>query len=132
MIILISDWPQKWAVSSLSKNLLYANPPDRFIGNHAKAEFYYVLLSNNYVAHGIELEHTNYAGLTHGSDVGKLAAARLVNYSKSGAVLTIPPFLGFYTLIKHYHNVQIASSVQWNSVVAFLQFVATARVILLF
>ena len=89
MILLISDRPQEWAVSFLSKNLLYANPPDRLVGNDAIAEFYYVLLSNNYVVHGIEFERTNHAGLTHGSDVGKLAAATSVNCSASGAVLTI-------------------------------------------
>ena len=62
MILLISDRPQEWAVGFLSKNLLYATPPDWLVDNHAIAEFYYVLLLNNYVAHGIELEHTNRAG----------------------------------------------------------------------
>ena len=84
------------------------------------------------MAHRIELERTNCAESIHGSDVSKLAAARLVNFSESGAVLTIPSLLGFYIFIKHYHNVRIASSMQWYSVVVFLRFVATARVILLF
>ena len=61
MILLINDRPQEWAVGFLSKNLLHATPPNRLIDNHAIAEFYYVLFSNNYVAHGIELERTNYA-----------------------------------------------------------------------
>ena len=89
MILLISDRPPEWAVGFLSKNPLYANPPDRLVGDHAIAKFYYVLLSNNYMAHGIELERTNCVGSTHGLDVSKLATAKSVNRSESGAVLTI-------------------------------------------
>ena len=62
MILLISDRPQEWTVGSLLKNLLYATLPDWLVDNHAIAEFYYVLLLNNYVAHRIEFERTNRAG----------------------------------------------------------------------
>ena len=99
-------------VGFLSKNLLYVIPLNWLVDNHAIVEFYYVSLSNNYVAHGIELERTNCVGSTHGLDIDKLAAARLVNCSEFGVVLTIPPLSGFYVLIKHYHNMRIASSVQ--------------------
>ena len=101
---------KKWAVGFLSKNLLYANSLDRLVDNHAIAKFYYILLSNNYIVYKIELKYTNCAGLTNRSDIGKLAAARSVNCSKSGAVLTILPLLGFYAFIKHHQNMQIASS----------------------
>ena len=62
MILLISNRPQKWAVNSLLKNLLYATLLDRLVDNHAIAEFSYILLSNNYMMHRIELERTNCAG----------------------------------------------------------------------
>ena len=58
IILLISDWLQKWAVGFLSKDLLYINSPDYFISDYAITKFYYTLLLNNYMAHRIEFECT--------------------------------------------------------------------------